>query len=141
MAKPKEIKKIDDALLAQALNDWQEINAKIKEFQDKKTKLEAYVMETYCDIDISSDATGTERIATPDSTVAFKIEHKISTSVDKQRADEMLERMGVKPEHFFNVKYDYSISVAKGLTDQEKIALAPCLVKKRAKSSFTVEVI
>ena len=121
-----------------AANAWAENKAQIQALQDENKKIENFILERFSTVDQTSDAKGTERLQTEDEQMTVVIEHKLNVSVDMEKAREMLELMHKPPEHFFNVKYDYSANVEKLLPESDKELLEGVLSVKRAKPSFKI---
>lgn len=133
-------KTISDPIFVNAVKDWQANKREMDRLKDVNKQIEDYILQHFSDVDLTSDAKGTERLLSDDGKFGFVIEHKVTVGVDMKQARAMLETTGQVPEHFFNVKYDFSQTINKSLSEEDQQWLNGCLTYKRAKSSFKPEI-
>lgn len=133
-------KTISDPIFVNAVKDWQANKREMDRLKDVNKQIEDYILQHFSDVDLTSDAKGTERLLSDDGRFGFVIEHKVTVGVDMKQAKAMLETTGQAPEHFFNVKYDFSQTINKSLSEEDQQWLNGCLTYKRAKSSFKPEI-
>ena len=131
------VKQINDSASFNSLiTRLAEAKQNIKGWQDLQRKLEEQLISSFSDVDPSSDYEGSE--AMESDRYRIKLVYKLTRSVDKEKADEILRKMGESPEHLFNVKYDYSSTLFRVLDDEHKKAVLNSMTAKRAKTSVEI---
>ena len=138
MAKPiQEVSQVKLAKFNEIVQDLAECKAHIKATQDYMQKREEELMLFLSVVDPTSDFEGTESMASDKYQVSFI--YKLTRKIDKEKADEMLSDLGMKPEHFFNVKYDYSATLYKMLSPESQRVVQDSMITKRAKTSIEIK--
>lgn len=126
----------DSASFDSLIERISEAKQNIRGWQDVQKKLEEQLISSFSDVDPASDYEGSEALES--DRFRIKLVYKLTRSVDKEKADEILQEMGERPEHIFNVKYDYSSTLFKTLDDEHRKAVLDSMTAKRAKTSVEI---
>lgn len=131
------VKQISDSASFDSLvTQIAEAKQNIKGWQDHQKKLEEELISLFSDVDSASDYEGSEAIES--EKYRIKLVYKLTRSVDKEKADEILRGMGESPEHLFNVKYEYSSTLFRALDDEHRKTVLNSMTAKRAKTSVEI---
>lgn len=138
MAKPiQEVSQDRLAKFDEIVKDIMETKAHIAECQQWLVKREEELLELCSAVEPTSDFEGTESMKSGKYQVGFV--YKLTRKIDKEKADGMLSELGMKPEHFFNVKYDYSATLFKMLTPESQRVVQDSMITKRAKTAIEIK--
>lgn len=119
-----------DALLSKI----EDAKHNLGEWQKHLDFLKDELKERFSEIDPTSDYEGTETLESDRYTV--KITHKITRTIDKEKAKEIIWQTGLEPEKLFTVDYKYSATKYKEQNDENRKHILDCTVAKRAKAEF-----
>lgn len=129
----KKIYEVVDDRLPEAINEY--LDAKrAKEAADKKMNECLEEIESYTDIDKSTDYTG--KVIVRSGNVDVELEYKINTTIDKDIAFEGCNRLEVDPLMLFNVDLKYSKPKFDKLTDEEKEIVTASMKTSRGKTGI-----
>ena len=138
MAKPiQEIAADKLSKFDEIVKDLQETKAHIAECQNYMKAKEEELLELCSEVEPTSDFEGTESMKSDKYQVGFV--YKLTRKIDKEKADELLSDLGMKPEHFFNVKYDYSATLFKMLGADDQRVIQDSMITKRAKTAIEIK--
>ena len=138
MAKPiQEVSQDKLAKFDEIVQDIMETKAHIAQCQDYMKAREEELTELCSAVEPTSDFEGTESMKSDKYQVGFV--YKLTRKIDKEKADEMLSDLGMKPEHFFNVKYDYSATLFRMLSPESQRVVQDSMITKRAKTAIEIK--
>ena len=138
MAKPSQ--EVSQDRLADFNNAVAEIlyaKNEIEKWRKYQVEMEEYLTELCSAVEPTSDFEGTESMKSDKYQIGFV--YKLTRKIDKEKADEILSGLGMKPEHFFNVKYDYSATIFNMLSPESQRVVQDSMITKRAKTAIEIK--
>ena len=138
MAKPiQEVSQDKLAEFDKAVSEILYAKNEIEKWRKYQVEMEEYLTELCSAVEPTSDFEGTESMKSDKYQVGFV--YKLTRKIDKEKADELLSDLGMKPEHFFNVKYDYSATLFKMLGADDQRVIQDSMITKRAKTAIEIK--
>lgn len=130
--------RIDSPDFLNAFHRYQELSAIEDEVKVEKKQIQEYILNTFSEYDLTTDAKGTEKLLDANGE-GFVVTHKLTTKVDPEKAMEACAKFGKNPDELYSVKLELSEKKLQSLSKDEQDAVRDSLITKRATSSFTLK--